>query len=135
MLEAGIQQLVVADATVNSLIGTRFYPVLVPENPTYPCATFQLISDVAGYSMSYEKGMEMKRIQVDSWSGGVEGASYLAAKNTDIAIRNVLELYRGTLPDGTIVGGIFVANSLDTYEQDARCYRTTTDYLVNYYPQ
>jgi len=136
MLEVGIQNLIAANSAVQALIGNpaRLYPVELPENPAWPCATYQVISDVPDYTLTPGNNLEVKRVQVDTWSGGPDNASYLAVKNIQAAIRAVLELFRGELPDGTIVAGIFVANSADLFEQDARAYRTTTDYLVHYYP-
>lgn len=136
MLEVGIQNLVAADSGVQALIGNpaRFYPVALPEDPSYPCASYQVISDVPSYTLAGPGGIEVKRIQIDTWSGGTVSASYLAAKNVQAAIRAVLELFYGELPDGTRVAGIFVAHSMDLYEQDARVYRTTTDYMVHFYP-
>lgn len=136
MLEVGIQNLVAADSGVQALIGSpaRLYPVALPEDPTYPCASYQVISDIPDYTLDKASNIEVKRIQIDAWSGGTVNASYLAAKNVQAAIRAVLELFYGALPDGTRVAGIFVANSTDLYEQDARAYRTTTDYMVHFYP-
>ena len=134
MLEAGIQQLLAANGGVQAVIGTRIYPVLVPEDVTYPCASFQVISDVPEYLLDGTQGIGTTRIQVDTWSGGASNATYAAAKAAQVAIRAVLETFRGALPDGTQIAGIFVANALDTFEQDARAYRTTTDYMVMYYP-
>jgi len=133
MLVAGLQQLVVADAGVQAAIGTRFYPVLIPENVTYPCATYQVISDVPDYLLDGTKGLATIRLQVDTWSGGPANATYAQAKAAQKAIRSVLELYRGVLPDGTRVAGVFVTNAMDGFEQDSRSYRTTTDYMVTFY--
>jgi Protein of unknown function (DUF3168) len=135
MLEVGIQNLVAANAGVQALLGNpaRFYPVVLPEDPAWPCASYQLISDVPDYLLR-GVGIEVKRLQVDSWSGGPTGASYLAVKNIDAAIRAVLDRFTGQLPDGTNVGAIFVANSRDEFEQDARAYRVTTDYMIHFYP-
>jgi hypothetical protein len=140
MLEAGIQELVVADAGVQALIGTRFYPVILPENigtpngPPFPAASFQVINDVPDYILSGVSPLEVKRLQVDTWSGGPDQASYASVRNVQAAIRAVLEGYKGTLPDGTAVAGIFVANARDLFEQDPRAYRTTTDYMIHFYP-
>lgn len=134
MLEQGFYQRVVADSGVQAVIGNpaRFYPVLLPESPTYPCASYQVISDVPDYTLDGGQGMNQKRIQVDTWSGGASSASYMDAKNAQAAIRAALETFRGQLPDGTWVAGILVANAKDEYEQDARAYRTTTDFMVFY---
>jgi hypothetical protein len=136
MLEAGLSQLVAAAAGVQALIGSpaRLYPVLVPENATFPCATYQVISTVPGYTHSGANPIEKRRVQFDTWSGGASNANYADVKNLQAAIRAVLEGFQGTLPDGTLVAGIFVAHAADLYEQDARAYRTTTDYMVHFYP-
>ena len=137
MVEQGIYQEIAANSGVQAVIGNpaRLYPVLVPESPTYPCATYQVISDTPSYLLSASASrLNSMRIQVDTWDGGPDDASYGDAKAAQAAIRAVLELFVGTLPDGTQVAGIFVANAHDEYGQDARAYRTCTDYIVNYYP-
>jgi hypothetical protein len=146
VLESGIQQLVVADAGVQAVIAARLYPVLVPANVIYPCASFQIASDVPNYLLDGDQGLEQVRLQVDTWSGGLSNASYADVKAAQAAIRLVLAgraktatesfvpCFKGVLPGGTIVAGIFVVNAIDTYEQDARSYRTTTDYKVAFYP-
>ena len=134
MLEAGIAQLVMGNSGVQALINTRFYPVLLPDDPVYPCASFQLISDVPDYLLNQSRATEVKRLQVDTWSGGASSASYLTSKNVQTAIRAALELFSGQLSEGTWVNSIQVANEVDGYEQDARVYRTTTDYLIFFNP-
>jgi len=134
LLEQGFYARVAANSGVQAIIGNpaRFYPVILPESPTYPCASYQVISDVPEYTLDLTAGVSQKRIQVDTWSGGPDAASYLDAKNAQAAIRAALEGFRGQLPDGTWVTGILVANAKDEYEQDARAYRTSTDFLVFY---
>lgn len=136
MIEAGIVQRVLADLGVQSTIGNpaRFYPLLVPESAVYPCATYRVISDTPSYTLTGPSPLNLVRIQVDTWDGGTQNASYAQAKAAQAAIRAALELFAGQLPDGTWVAGIFVANAMDLYEQDARSYRTSTDFVVNYYP-
>lgn len=137
MLEVGLAQLVSQAATVQGLIGNpaRHYPVVLPENPVFPCSSYQVLSMTPEYLLNAAKPtLSQARIQVDTWSGGPTSGTYVAAKQVQAAIRKVLELFTGALPDGTLVAAIFVANAVDLYEQDARCYRTSTDYIVNYYP-
>lgn len=137
MLEEGIQQLVDANSAVQAILGNdpvRFYPTILPARPAYPCATYQVISDIPEYVLGGAAGIEIKRIQIDTWSGGTDGASYGDTKNAMAAIRAVLDGFSGPLPDGTRVAGIFVANGRDEFEQDARAYRCSMDILVHFYP-
>jgi hypothetical protein len=132
MLEAGIHQLIAADAAVKALIGNpaRFYPVLVPDNPVYPCASFQVISDTPVDLLDGTLTIGPLRLQVDTWSGGIANASYASAKAVQAAIRAVLESFTGRLPDGTFVNYIHVDNARDLFENDARCFRTSTDFMI-----
>jgi hypothetical protein len=136
MIEQGIAQLVAANAAVQALIGNpaRFYPVLVPEDAAYPCASYQVISDTPVDLLDGTRTLQPLRMQIDTWSGGPVNASYGAAKNVQAAIRSLLEGFRGQLPEGTNVAYIHVAMARDLYEQDARCYRTSTDFVIYFYP-
>lgn len=44
--EAGLYQSLTSDPDVSKLVGTRVYPMILPENPNLPAITYQLISDV-----------------------------------------------------------------------------------------
>lgn len=136
MLEVGIAQLVSAAPGVQALIGSpaRFYPVRLPDSPLFPCASYQLISAVPEYLLDGSQSIEIRRLQIDTWSGGETKASYLDAKNVQAAIRAILEGYSGELPDGTRIAAIFVANATDIFEQDALAYRAMTEYMVHFYP-
>jgi hypothetical protein len=136
MIEVGIAQLIAANAAVQALIGSpaRLYPVLVPEDPTYPCASYQLISEVPRYLIDGSSAMNQIRFQIDTWSGGLQNASYLTAKAVQAAIRAVLEGFTGLLSDGSHVAWIEVVSARDLYEQNARCYRTSTDYMIYFNP-
>lgn len=141
MVEQGFSQFVRADAGVQAVLGsspTRFYPAVAPENPTYPYGIFRVVSNTPLYDLKGGVRLNSIRIQVDTVDGGPDGASYADAKAAQAAIVNCLQPndnpYVGLFPDGTIVSGIFVSNAHDGYDQDARAYRTVTDFVLNYYP-
>lgn len=137
MVEAGIAQRISANSGVQALLGNpaRVYPMVEPENPAYPCARYRVISNPSTYLVSGAPARYANiRIQVDSLSGGASGARYSDAKAAQAAIRTALDLFVGTLPDGTKVTGIFVKNETDGYGQDGRTYVCSTDFEVNYVP-
>ena len=65
------------------------------------------------------------RLQIDVWA-----STYAQAKQIDHAVRSSLECYSGTLPDGTHVDTITLDSSADLYEETARYYRVSSDYLI-----
>lgn len=138
MLEQGIYELATGGTQpaleLQAIIGTRFYPVVLPEDPAYPCAVYLVVSDVPEYDLQGKVAMRAMRLQIDTWSGGLETAKWSDAKAAQAAFRCLLEGFRGKLPSGDVVAGIFVATAQDLYEPDARAYRTITDYLIHFYP-
>jgi hypothetical protein len=49
-LENTLYVAVLADAGLSAIIGTRFYPIQFPQNPTLPAAVYQRISTVPYYT-------------------------------------------------------------------------------------
>jgi hypothetical protein len=48
------------------------------------------------------------------------------------AINAAIDNYSGSLPDGTRVFGVQLYSCTDLYEQAARIYRVTADYMIQY---
>ncbi len=126
MIEQGITTLLTADSTLSGLIGTRLFPVFVPEDPTYPCVSYQVVSGSSDYSVdgTYET---WKRIQFDAW-----GSAYADVKTIQKALHAVLDGFSGTLSDGTTVLGAFRGVELDEFEVDSRTYRALTEYSFHF---
>ena len=127
-MEAGIQQLVTAAPAVSALIGSRLYPLLLPDAPVYPAATYQVISCVEEQTLDGPTGIFTARVQVDAWS-----PSYSETKATAAAIRGVLDGFDGTLADGTRVANMWLCDSpADAFTPEARLYRTQQDFKLIY---
>lgn len=124
-MEAGIQQRVVADTTASSVIASRFYPLILPEDPVLPAATYQRISTVRSYTTTGPVTLSQIRLQIDTWA-----KSYAEAKAAAAGIRASLECFTGALPDGTHVETITLDSSYDLYDDVDRTYRVTSDFLI-----
>ena len=123
MMEAGLISLLVANNGVHALVGGRIYPLLLPETPTLPAVTYQVISTVPVYSLDGAAGAQKVRIEFNAWAN-----TYGECKQVSAAIRTTLESYRGALTDSTFVATVAVVNSTDYYDDTARLYRVQTDY-------
>jgi hypothetical protein len=126
MVEEGITSLLLADATLSGLIGTRIYPVLVPSDPVYPLLTYQVVTSKREYTLS-NAVTKQKCIQFDCW-----GSTYSDSKQVQQALENVLSGYNGTLSDGTKVLGTFLDAEHDDFQSDARDYRAISEYVIKY---
>lgn len=135
MIESGLYQLIIANTGFSAIAGNRLYPLVLPDSlvqsdATQPAATYQTISSVPVYSNDGPTGCVTARIQFDCFA-----AAYSGAKSVSDAIRQTLDGYTGTLPDGTPVLNCWIDNVTDSYSQDTRLYRTSTDYRVIYAQQ
>ena len=127
MIEQGITTLIVSDAGMNAVIGSGcLYPVQLPENPTYPCLSYQVVSSFSDYSTDGSAEIT-KRIQFDGW-----GNAYADCKAIQAALHQLLDAFKGTLSEGTVVLGTFRGVEIDFFEQYSRVYRTMTEYVFHY---
>lgn len=128
MIEQGLTALVTADPGVSALIGTCFYPVILPETPTYPCMSYQVVSASSEYNLG-ATAERWKRIQFDAY-----GQAYSDCKAIVAALDTVLDGYTGTLPDGTQILGSFRVVELDLMLQYSRVFRTMVEYTFHFRP-
>jgi hypothetical protein len=129
-LSSDLRVFLLADATIAGLVGTRIYPLLLPQSPTLPALTYQWISLVPVHSMDGPSGLVARRLQVDCW-----GSTYLAIETLAEAVRNRLDGYQGSLlagsPSGSVVQGVFRAMERDGYEEAPALYRRTVDFMLH----
>lgn len=67
-LESRLYTVLSNDAGVTALASTRTYPVILPQNPTYPAITYQRISGRKMYALGGYTNLENPHIQVDCWA-------------------------------------------------------------------
>lgn len=126
MIEIGVVSLLEANSALTALIGTRLYPVLLPEVATYPCVTYNVVSSTNDYTFE-TKEISRKRIDFNCF-----GETYIDCKAVKQALRNVVDGYVGTLTDGTRVLGTFSGTELDFFEDHARVYRVLAEYIFEF---
>lgn len=85
-LESGLYSALAADATVSSLVGTRIYPEIMPQDVTYPAISYQRISTVRLNMLSGVDDFTQVRIQIDCWDD-----NYSDVKTLALAVRDALD--------------------------------------------
>jgi len=106
-IETGIVAHLQADGTVSGLVGTRIYPMQIPQEATLPALAYQVISGRPTYSHGGDSGPEWCRVQITCHAGTYEAVKALAA-----AVRAALSGAAGAMDDVT-VQGTFVENDRD----------------------
>jgi len=126
-----------AQPAVTALVGSgadaRIFPVTLPQDPTFPCLTYQVISGARDYVQDGADGVVRFRVQCNLY-----GATYAQVK----ALRDALETSVSGLHTQSFgsppvkVKGVFLTNERDTYEQalaqlpPGSPYRKTIDLMV-----
>lgn len=93
--------------TLQPLIGTRCYPVMLPQNPAYKAMTYQRISTPREHAMVSEPGIAHPRFQLTAFDVTRTGARALAE-----AIRMDFSRWRGTVL-GVVIQDTFVEDQVD----------------------
>lgn len=124
MIEQGIHWHLKQTVAVSTLVSSRIYPDLLPQEPTYPCVSYQRISTYRYPVYHGPSGAAAPRFQIDSWAATYAGAKTLAA-----AVRVAMDAYHGSMSPMT-VGVCEIVNETDVYDEEARVYRVIQDYRI-----
>jgi hypothetical protein len=123
MIEQAIRYILVNDATVKA-ITTHCWPVMIPQDATYPLILYTRISGERDHVLQGPSGMAHPRFQLDAFAETYTGAKALAN-----AIREALDGYRGTAA-GTRIGSCLIDSERDIYESEIEIYRISQDYMI-----
>jgi len=104
--------------------GTRVYPHILPQSPTYPAVTYQQVSAVRTHAMGSTGPVVRVRMQVNLW-----GRTYADART--LAAETLARLGRFNEQIGsTRVLDVLLDNELDTYESETQTRRVVHDYTI-----
>lgn len=134
MLEQALHAFLKANAALLALVGTRIYPVMLPQKPTLPALTYQTISTVPDYVLAGPSGLVAKRVQINCWATREWAApGYTDAQNIATAVRNALDGYSGIWPGGVEIVRAKRDNQHDDFEPEGMYDRTILDFIVHYH--
>jgi hypothetical protein len=124
--EQAIVELLVADATIASLVSTRVYYAHAPQNVALPFVVLSRISGIRDHVLGGTVSLVEARVQIDTFA-----TSVLAARAIANAIREEINGFRGT-QSGVDVQAIQLIDEADGLEGDSEIWRVTSDYKVWY---
>ena len=108
---------------LSALIGTRIYPLRMPQNPTLPAVVYQRISTPRTYSHSGYSNLADPRFQFSVWAESYSGALAVAEQ-----LRDAINGFTGS---GSIpVYSSQIANESDDYEPSTELYRILIDAFI-----
>lgn len=122
-IEAAIYSTLTSHVGLSALVSTRVYPDILPDNPTMPALTFQMISNVREERHRGQTGDAAPRFQVNVWA-------QTRASRAAVADQVRLAMMAMTTVVGVTIKGVLNAGETRTYEPDTRRYGTSLDFFV-----
>ena len=110
--EAAIRSVLVADADVARLLGTRIYPVIAPASAAAPFATYRRSAVQRSQSLSGPTGVTTVILALDLYAESYEAVRELADR-----VRLALDGYGGTPADSISVQHVSLDNESDGFIQ------------------
>ena len=128
MLSDGLRSLLLQTSAITAIIGTvakraanpipgdspgsGIYWAMMPEKAPLPAIVLTTVAGAGTPSLDGADPLHTARVQLSCY-----GRTYSDAKALARAVRNLLEGYCGTLPDGTHVGDAILNIEADTFEE------------------
>lgn len=129
-VEQEIRARLLAHAGTAALVGTRVYPVKLPQTPTYPAITYYRVNTERVSAMGADRPDVRAIIRVSCWDDGSDG--YSGSKALATQVRAALERY--SVSPGTYVPiqDIYFENEFDLYDDDAQVFHVVCSFEVVY---
>ena len=108
------------DAGVSALVGSRVYPLYLPQDPTLPAVTYQQISRVR---RSERSTVSRVRVQFDCWA-----QTYREARQLADTLRPALDGYHAQGAPNIVEADL--ANEVDTFAPDVEGNRIIVDFFL-----
>lgn len=122
-IEVAIRSTLIANNTIAALT-TRCYPVMIPQDPTFPLILYTRITNQPDNLLNGVSGLAYSRFQIEAW-----GLTYASAKALANAIRGCLNAQKYTVGTVEIVS-IVMQSEQDLYEEAVNCHRVIQDYTM-----
>ena len=133
-IRPGLSSLLLANASIAAIVGTRVFPVILPQGVVSDSIVYSRILENESYHYVGASGLIIARFQIDAWSSSADRANTLG----DL-IKEHIGGFSGQLSYGTaspqdyvIVEGIFMLTGGDDYDGENKMYRRRRDYSLVY---
>ena len=118
MIEETVYSTLSSDSTVSGVVGSRIYPIKLPQNCSYEAISYSRIGGPRDVSLSGASGTARARIRIDCWA-----SLYSEAKALMKAVRGAMDALNGALA---------AMGEVDFYDDEAEVYRTSIDYYIHH---
>ena len=123
-IENDLRTHLIADAPVTALVVARIYPDKLPQSPTYPALTYEIISDIPHRSLDGDSNLERIRARIHCWAETAAGRDDLSRK-----VRTALADFSG-LMGTTKVPSVKFETWHNLFDDVPEVYRRVVDFMI-----
>jgi hypothetical protein len=117
-----------ATSAVTALVGSRIYPVFIPEDATYPAIVFSITNQPTDNQKERKSDHDTSQVTFTYWAEVKQGAdAYAALDNVDLAVRNAIDFVAATA-GGIQVEACKYISSADGMDENAMFLSRTAVY-------
>ncbi len=128
-IEDGIFYLLDNDVDVSALVVSRIYPLTIPQNPTLPALTYQLITPSSGFAHDGLTGTGRSRYQITAFD-----TDYDVMKDLMNKVRVAMSGYTGTLGTAPDTVDVYAMIPMDTgyssYDPVIKRFMRALDFMI-----
>lgn len=129
-IRPALRAFLLADAGIAAVVGTRVYPIKIPQGIKLASIVYTRISGPGDYFMEGPSGLVRHRLQLDSWAPTADAATALAN-----LVKDRVDGYSGVMGTGGIavnVQGVFQTDLREDYDDTAALHRCGRDFMFAY---
>lgn len=129
-IETAFFSYLTSKAAITSLVGTRIYPLLAPDTPTYPHITYTVFGEGHDHSLEGATGLVDLTMQVDVWSKTPATRTLITE-----ALRNALDGFSGDMgTENLSIRSCLLSDRAHFFDRDDEgggiFYRTSMDFSI-----
>lgn len=125
-IESGLVAFLGADAGIKALVGTRIYPLRIPEGAAEPALVYHKISGPSEHSKDGDMSLSHPRFQLTCWAN-----KYADAKAVRTAVVTALNGFtNGAAMGGVVVDQVIVENDMDLHDQQSLEFGASIDAIL-----
>jgi Protein of unknown function (DUF3168) len=131
-IRVGLRAYLLDDAAIAAIVGTRVYPIVLPQGQVQTSIVYTRISGFGDNHMLGPSGLSRPRIQIDCWSQSIDTAAQLAN-----LVKERIDGFLGTWlwgedspEEAIVVQGVFYENEREDYDDVSKLYRVSRDFFV-----
>ncbi len=125
-LHTGVYSMLQAESTLTALVSTRCYPLLLPQEVTYPAVRFQQLTGERPGAMGGDVGLVDSIVMVDCYADDIDAAHTLAD-----AVRTAMQRKNGTY-NGVEIDHVALEGPIDSHEPEIEKYRASFNARIWY---